>query len=66
MAKEEKTMVDINKLIKLRDQVRGAIAIESSNKDKFEESTPAYSYRLGIIHNLKDMEDRLNNLIIQG
>lgn len=66
MAKEEKTMVDIEKIIKLRNQVRGALAIESSNKNKFKESAPAYSYRLGIIHNLKDMEDRLNDLIIQG
>ena len=66
MAKEEKTMVDIKKIISLRDQVRGAIAIETNNKDKFKESTPAYSYRLGIVHNLKDMEERLNDLIIQG
>lgn len=66
MAKEEKTMVDIEKIIKFRNQVRNAIMIESSNKDKFEESTPAYSYRLGIVHSLKDMEERLNNLIIQG
>lgn len=66
MAKEEKTMVDIEKIVKLRDQVRGALAIESNNKDKFEEGTPTHSYRLGIVHNLKDMEERLNDLIIQG
>lgn len=65
MAKE-KTMVDIEKIIELRNQVRAALAIESSNKDKFKETTPAYSYRLGIIHTLKDMEERLNDLIIQG
>ncbi len=66
---EEKTMVDIDKLIKLRDQVNSAIKIEKSEKKKFEGDDvahPALQYHLGRLHSLEEFKDKLNDLIIQG
>ncbi|MBA7651088.1 hypothetical protein ES703_58903 [subsurface metagenome] len=64
--KKEKTMVDINKIIGLRNLVLKAIEIEKEDKDKFKEGTPSHSYRLGMLHCLKDFKEKLNSLIIQG
>ena len=62
----EKTMVDINKIIKLRDQILVAIKIEKQENDKWKEGTTYHSYSLGKLHVLKEFEEKLNDLIIQG
>ena len=66
---EEKTMIDINKVIKLRDQVIRAIEITEEDKKVYEgddEAHPALQYRQGMLHCQKDILDMLNDLIIQG
>ena len=64
--KEEKTMIDINKVIKLRNITLTAIEIEKENRGKFGKGTPSQAYRLGMLHCLVDYKDKLNELIIQG
>ena len=64
--KEEKTMVDIGKLIRLRNLVLTAIDITKEDMSKFKEGTPSHSYRLGMLHCQKDFKDKLNSLIIRG
>jgi len=64
--KEEKIMIDINKIIRLRNLILTAIEIEEKDKDEFKEGTPSHSYRLGMLHCLQDFKKKLNSLIIQG
>ncbi|HDZ26631.1 hypothetical protein LCGC14_0879920 [marine sediment metagenome] len=67
--KEEKTMIDINKVIKLRDQIRASIKIQKTDKAKFEGDNlahPALCYHRGALQILKEIEEKLNDLIIQG
>ncbi len=63
---EEKTMIDIDKLIRLRNLVLTAIDITKEDMKKFQEGTPNHSYRLGMLHCQKDLEEKLSSLIIQG
>jgi len=64
--KEEKTMIDINKIVRLRNLVLTAIDIEKEDIKKFKEGTPSHSYRLGMLHCQKDFKDKLDSLINQG
>ena len=66
MKKEEKTMVDIGKLIRLRNLVLTAIDITLEDMRKFKLETPSHSYRLGMLHCQKDFKDKLNALIAMG
>ncbi len=63
---EEKTMVDIDKLIRLRNLILTAIDITKEDKAKFQEGSPSHSYRLGMLHCQIDYKDKLNALIIMG
>lgn len=62
----EKTMIDIKKVIELRDQMRKAIEIQKEDKGKCDSGTPARSYHLGGLHRLEEFETKLNELIILG
>ena len=64
--KEEKTMVDIGKLIRLRNLILTAIDITKEDMGKFKEGTPSHSYSLGMLHCQKDFKDKLNSLIAMG
>lgn len=67
--KKEKIMIDIKKIIKLKNLVVKAIEITEEDKKAYEgddEAHPALQYRLGMLHCQKDILDRLNDLIIQG
>jgi hypothetical protein len=63
---EEKTMVDIGKLIRLRNLILTGIDITKEDMSKFQEGTPSHSYRLGMLHCQKDFKDKLNALIDMG
>lgn len=62
----EKTMVDIKRIIKLRDQMRKAIEIQKEDEGRYQERTPAHSYHLGGLHRLEEFESKINDLIILG
>lgn len=62
----EKTMVDIKRIIKLRDQMRKAIEIQKEDEKRYKEGTPAHSYHLGGLHRLEEFESKINDLIILG
>lgn len=64
--KEEKTMVDIGKLIRLRNLILTAIDITKEDMRKFKQGTSSHSYRLGMIHVQIDFKDKLNALIDMG
>ncbi len=64
--KEEKTMVDIDKLSRLRNLVLTAIDITKEDIQKFKEGTPSHSYSLGMLHCQVDFKDKLNALISMG
>lgn len=67
--KEEKVLVDIDKLVKLRNQVESAIKLEEADKAKFEGDDgawPAFQYHLGKVHSLNEFKEKLDDLIIQG
>ncbi|HDY67261.1 MAG TPA: hypothetical protein ENH85_05660 [Candidatus Scalindua sp.] len=66
MTRQETTMVNINKVIKLRKYAQGLLFIEEIELKKHDADSQAYSYRLGKVHSLKDLEERLGDLIIQG
>jgi len=66
MAKEEKTRIDVSKLIKLRDQIDVATKIDRSEQQKYSNESQSYSYRLGKLHGLEEIRVKLNELIIQG
>jgi hypothetical protein len=62
-------MINIEKVIKLRDQIRAAIKIQEMDKAKYEgddEAHPALCYHRGMLHGLNDFEARLNDMIIGG
>lgn len=63
---EEKSLIDIDKIVKLRNLIITAIGITKKDKDKFKAGTPSHSYRLGMCHCLDDFKEKLNSLIIQG
>lgn len=66
---EEEVLIDVDKLVKLREQVESAIKLEEADKTKFEgddEARPAFQYHLGKVHSLKEIKEKLNDLIIQG
>ena len=63
---EEKTMVDIQKLVRLRNLTLTAVDITKEDIRKFKEGTPSHSYRLGMLHCQKDFKDKLNALISIG
>jgi len=64
--KEEKIMIDINSIIRLRNLLLTAINITKNDMAKYKEGTPSYSYSLGILHCQEDFKAKLNELIIQG
>ena len=66
LGKEEKTMVDIGKLIRLRNLVLTAIDITLEDMKDHKPETPSHSYRLGMLHCQKDFKDKLNALIAMG
>ena len=64
--KEEKTMVDIGKLIRLRNLILTAIDITKEDMNAVKEGTRSHSYRLGMLHCQEDIKDKLNALISMG
>ncbi len=64
--KEDKTMVDINKLIRLRNLVLTAIDITKEDMKDLKPGTPSHSYKLGMLHCEIDFKDKLNSLIAMG
>jgi len=61
-----KTIVDVGKLIRLRNLVLTAIDITKEDMNKHKEGTSSYSYSLGMLHCQKDFKDKLNALIAMG
>lgn len=67
--KEERILVDVDKIIKLRKQVESAIKLEKTHQKGIETddvSNPAYQYYLGKVHSLNEFKEKLDDLIIQG
>jgi len=68
-AKEEQTLINVEKLVRLRNQIDKAIEIEEADKSKYDANkalSHAYQYHLGKLHSLNEFREKLNDLVIQG